>query len=96
MFPKSERELADIKTQLYLKVTQGCRMPNYTGYRNLVLLACQVLDQAQLSKATKRHFIGTGTNGTAKGHGLRVPDISMVQGLFKENFKVPGNSLYNP
>jgi hypothetical protein len=57
-------DLASIKTNLHLEVTQGQPMPNYAGYSNLVIFACQVLDQAQLSKAAKRHFIGNGTNGT--------------------------------
>jgi hypothetical protein len=58
-----------------LEVTQGRPMPNYAGYSNLVISACQVLNQAQLSKAAKRHFLGHGTNGTGTPIAANIHNI---------------------
>jgi hypothetical protein len=69
------RDLAAIKTNLHLEVTQGWPMSNYAGYSNLVISACQVLDQAQLSKAAKRHFLGNGTNGTGTPIAANIHNI---------------------
>jgi hypothetical protein len=68
-------DLASIKMNLHLEVTQGWPMPNYAGYSNLVVSACQVLDQAQLSKAAKHHFLGNGTNGTGTPIAANIHNI---------------------